>query len=258
MRILIVDDEMPARGELRYILGMIAPDAIVFEATNGIEALDLIEREPIDVVFLDINMPGMNGLTVAAQILDGPQPPLVVFATAYDDYALQAFQLAALDYVVKPFDERRLQQTVERITQTLQERALLAQRHSSLREFLHKSETPMSGLKKLWAERADEVQVLVDFQDIAWVEAEEKMVYICTAMGEKLAVRYTLKDLETRLSGNNFVRVHKGYIVNLNYIGEVVTWFSGSYVIRLTDRNRTEIPMSRRYAAQLKKETGLH
>lgn len=257
MRILIVDDEMPARGELRYILGTLIPEAIFSEATNGEEALEMIEREPIEVVFLDINMPGMNGLATAAAMLDGPEPPLIVFATAYDDYALQAFELAALDYIVKPFDERRLVQTVERIKQTLYERALLTRKQTVLREFLVKNEA-LSEMTKLWAERENEIQVLVDYRNILWIEAEDKMVYLQTSNNERLLVRQTLKDLEARLSKHNFARVHKGYIVNLNYIAEVVTWFSGSYVIRLADKTRTEIPMSRRYAAQLKKVTGLH
>jgi len=108
LHILIADDETPARSELRYILEMLAPEATFYEAANGGEALSLIEREPIEVAFLDINMPDVDGLTVAAIIMDSPEPPLVVFATAYDEHALQAFELAALDYVVKPFDERRL------------------------------------------------------------------------------------------------------------------------------------------------------
>lgn len=257
MRILIVDDETPARGELRYILESLTENPTIYEATNGEEALEFIEREPIEVVFLDINMPGMSGLAVAQTIVEGPEPPLIIFATAYDEYALQAFELAAFDYVVKPFDERRLAQTVERITHTLNERALLTQKQVALREFLVKSDQSPT-LTKLWAERENEIQLLVDYRNILWAEAEDKNVYVQTTAGEKLLVRQTLKELESRLSPHNFARVHKGYIVNLNYIAEVVTWFSGTYLIRMSDKPRTEIPMSRRYAAQLKKFTGLH
>ena len=114
MHVLIVDDELPARSELRYALETLAPEATISEATGGAEALGLVERKPVDVVFLDINMPGLDGLEVAATIMDGPEPPLVVFATAYDEHALHAFELHALDYVVKPFDERRLARTVKR------------------------------------------------------------------------------------------------------------------------------------------------
>jgi DNA-binding LytR/AlgR family response regulator len=254
MHILIADDETPARSELRYVLEMLAPKATFYEATNGDEALELIEREPVDVAFLDIRMPGLDGLEVAAMIVDEPEPPLIVFATAYDEHALRAFELAALDYVVKPFDERRLARTVERVRQALGERETLAQRRAALREYLREA-IPTAGLTKLWGERENETRVLVDYGDILWIVAEAKKVYAHTTAGEKLLVRHTLKDLEPRLGPHDFARVHKGYIVNLNHVVEVAPWFSGAYVIRMADETRTEIPMSRRYAAQLKKLT---
>lgn len=255
MHILIADDETPARSELRYILEMLAPEAAFYEATNGEEALSLIEREPIEVAFLDINMPDVDGLAVAATIVDGPEPPLVVFATAYDEHALRAFELAALDYVVKPFDERRLAQTMERVRQALGERATLAQRQAALRDYLLQA-TPSEVLTKLWGRRENQNRVLVDYRDILWVEAEAKKVYMQTTAGEKLLVRHTLKELEPRLSPHNFARVHKAYLVNLDHVAEVVPWFSGTYLVRMADESRTEIPMSRRYAVHLKKLTG--
>ena len=255
MHILIADDETPARSELRFILDdLLADEAAFHEAANGEETLHLIEREPVDVVFLDINMPDLDGLSVAATIMDGPNPPLIVFATAYDEHALRAFELAALDYVVKPFSERRLVQTMERIRQALGERALLAERQASLREYLVEA-APVAGLTKLWAERENENRVLVDYGDILWVVADDKKVYMQTATGDKLLLRFTLKELEPRLSQHNFARVHKAYIVNLDHVAEVAPWFSGTYVIRMADEAKTEIPMSRRYAAQLKKTT---
>jgi DNA-binding LytR/AlgR family response regulator len=255
MHILIVDDERPARSELRYILEKLAPKAVFHEATNGQEALDQFTREPIDVAFLDINMPGMDGLEVAATILERPEPPLIVFATAYDEHALRAFELATLDYVVKPFDERRLERTVERIRQALDKRAVLAQRQAALRDYLRRA-LPSGGLAKLWGERENENRLLVDYADILWIVAEDKKVYMHTASGDKLLVHHTLKELEPRLKPHNFARVHRGYIVNLDHVAEVVPWFSGTYLIRMDDEERSEIPMSRRYGAQLKEETG--
>ena len=255
MHILIADDEMPARSELRYILETLLPDATFYDAANGRQALDLVERKPVDVVFLDINMPGLDGLEVAAAIMDGPEPPLIVFATAYNEHALRAFELAALDYVVKPFDERRLAQTVERVRQALGERDLLEQRQAGLREYLGQA-LSSGGLTKLWGRRENENWALVDYRDILWVVAEAKKVYVQTAAGDKLLVRHTLKELEPRLAAHNFARVHKGYLVNLNHVVEVAPWFSGTYLIRMDDAARTQIPMSRRYAARLKKLTG--
>ncbi|MFQ5614269.1 MAG: LytR/AlgR family response regulator transcription factor [Anaerolineae bacterium] len=255
MHILITDDETPARRELRYILETLAPDATLYEAADGAEALAVVERDPIDVVFLDINMPGLDGLAVAATIMDGPEPPLIVFATAYDQHALRAFELAALDYVVKPFDERRLGQTVERLRQILAERGQLAQKQAALRDYLWQT-APGGGLTRLWGERKNESRLLVDYRDILWLVAEAKKVYMQTTTGDKLLVRYTLKDLESRLAPHNFARVHKGYLVNLDHVAEVAPWFSGTYTLRIADEAGTEIPMSRRYAAQLKKLTG--
>ena len=255
MHILIADDEMPARSELRCILETLLPEATFYEAMNGEEVLALIERQPIDVIFLDIQMPGLDGLKVAATIMDVPEPPLIVFATAYDEHALQAFELAALDYVVKPFDERRLEKTVRRVRRALEERATFEQRQAALRDYLLRT-VPTGGLTKLWGRRENENWVLVDYRDTLWIVAEAKKVYMHTVAGDKLLVRHTLKELEARLSPHNFVRVHKGYLVNLDHVAEVVPWFSGTYLIRMDDEERTQIPMSRRYAAQVKELTG--
>ncbi len=255
IHILIADDEAPARGELEYILKALMPQARFYKAANGEQALALVEREPIQVVFLDINMPGIDGLTVAATIMDSPEPPLLVFATAYNEHSVHAFELAALDYVVKPFDERRLAKTAERICHTLKERAMLAEKQNALRTYLAQA-APVGSLTKLWCEHANASRVLVDYHDILWIVAEMKDVFAQTTSGEKLRLHHTLKDLELRLCQHHFARVHKAYLVNLDHIGEVAPWFSGAYVIRMADAGHTEIPMSRRYAIQLKKLTG--
>ena len=160
MRILIVDDERPSRGELRYILQQLAATAEIVEATNGHEALTAVARESLDVVFLDINMPGLNGLAAAAAIAERPDPPLIVFATAYDAHAVRAFELAALDYVVKPFDERRLAQTMVRIREALAAREKRDAQQSAVRAYLAGAAAPT--LHKLWGERDEETAVLVD------------------------------------------------------------------------------------------------
>jgi DNA-binding LytR/AlgR family response regulator len=255
MYVLIVDDEMPARSELRYILESLSPEATFYEATNGAEALHVVAREPVDVVFLDIHMPGQDGLEVAATIADRPGPPLIVFATAYDEHSLRAFELAALDYVVKPFNEQRLAQTMERVRRLLDQRDRLALRQEALQKYLAGA-IPTGGLTKLWGERDNENWILVDYEDIMWIVAQSKKVYAHTVAGEKLRVRRTLKALESRLAERGFARVHRGYLVNLDHVAEVVPWFSRTYLVRMRDEARTEIPMSRRYAARLKKVTG--
>ena len=254
MRILIADDEKPARSELRYILENLIPTAVFFETTNGGETLETVEKETLDVIFLDINMPEPDGLEIAAIVMEEPEPPLIVFATAYSQHALRAFELAAVDYVVKPFDEQRLEKTVERLRHILNERTLLEKRQQALRQYLAQNMLSR-GLTKLWGERENENRVLVDYREILWLVAQDKKVYMRTRAGETLRVNYTLKELATRLQAHNFLRVHKSYIVNIDHIAEVAPWFSGTYIIRMDDENRTEIPLSRRYAAYLKRFT---
>jgi DNA-binding LytR/AlgR family response regulator len=255
MNILIVDDEAPARGELRYILQALAPDAILQEAMDGMDALTKVEEEQVDVVFLDINMPGMDGLAVAAAIAECPQPPMIVFATAYDEHALRAIELAALDYVVKPFNERRLEATLARIRRAFAERTILEEKQSALRDFFAHA-APFAEICKLWGEREGGSRALVDYRDISWIEAGEKDVYMKVNTGEKLRLRQTLKELEPRLTPHHFARVHKAFLVNLDYLAEIAPWTAGAFTIRMKDKARTEIPMSRRYAAVIKKLTG--
>jgi two-component system, LytTR family, response regulator LytT len=249
MKILIVDDERPARGELRFMLGQIEASADVDEARNGEEALAHVARHRPDVVFLDIAMPGMSGLAVAAALLDDPDPPLIVFATAFDVHAVRAFELAALDYVVKPVAEQRLAQTMIRIRAALKGRDLRRQQQESVRSYLQKSlPADAPRLDKVWAERENETAVLVTYADILWVEADNKKTYLQTAQGERLSLRATLKELEERLAAHQIVRVHKTYLANLNHVAEIVPWFSGAYVLRMDDAAGTEIPLSRQFA----------
>jgi two-component system response regulator LytT len=255
MHILIAEDETPARAELRYLLEQLVPDAVFYEAVNGDEALRVAERETIQVAFLDIRMPGIDGLTVAAILMESPQPPLIVFATAYDEHALQAFELAALDYVLKPFDEQRLAQTLTRIQQALAERSALLQMRAGLQTYLDQI-APASRLTKLWAERANESWALIDYTDVLWAEVDDKKVYIHTQAEARLLTRFTLKNLEERLRPHGFMRVHRSYLVNLDYIAEVEPSFSGTYTIRMKDKQHTCIPLSRGYAANLRNLPG--
>ncbi len=253
MKILITDDEAPARGELRYILEQLEPSLSCTEARNGEEALASLSHTQVDVVFLDIQMPGQNGLSVASSLLDLPDPPLIVFATAYDEHAVQAFELEALDYVLKPFNEKRLAQTLERIQQSLEDKTLLREQQAVLRSYLQKSQ--IKNLSKLWVELENENRILLDYAQIYWLEAKEKRVIAHTFENQYL-LRYTLKELEDLLLEHGFLRVHKGSIVNLNHIAEVIPWFSGNYRLRMSNKTLTELDMSRRYAAQLKALTG--
>ncbi len=255
MNILIADDERPARAEMHHILSQLESNATFFEAANGDAVLEVVASESIDVIFLDINMPGMSGLTAAATIVEMVEPPLIVFATAYDSHAVDAFELAALDYVVKPVAEERLAQTMVRIREALARQDGRKEQQAAVRSYLSQAGAERSGapeVKKLWAERENKTGVLVDYGAILWIVAEEKRVYVQSGESERLTLRYTLKELEERLAPHNIIRVHKAYLVNLDQVAEIVPWFSGTYQLRMGDAQQTEIPMSRQYAKTLK------
>lgn len=255
MNILIAEDEEHSRAELRYLLQELAPNATIYEAENGQEALKMVGLQPIGVIFLDINMPGINGLAVASLLLQHAQPPLIIFATAYDQHAIRAFELQALDYILKPFHPARLAEAMARVQNALQKRDILAQKEMNLRNYLN-GKIPARTLTKLWTERENEMSVLIDYQDILWLEANDKKVHVHTVAGEKLRVHLKMRELEFRLTPHNFARVQKGYIVNLDHMTEIQTWFSGSYIIHINDAAGSKIPLSRGYARQLKKRVG--
>ena len=251
MRVLLVDDEAPARAELRFMLQSLAPDLTLLEAQNGAEALTLIEAEPPDVIFLDINLPALSGMSIASLLSNLPQPPLIVFATAHREYAVKAFDLDAFDYLLKPFDERRLARTVERLQTAL---ADPAQKNPAPPE---PQAAPRESFDQLWLERANENRVLVPLSDLYWFEARDKRVYARALMDgadEEVEVRYTLKELEASLGGQGFARIHKSHLVNLSHIRELVPWFSGNYLVRMNNAEATELTLSRRYAARLKEQ----
>ena len=242
MKILIADDERPARQELRFMLNELLPSAHFDEAESGTDVLERTANDSYDVVFLDINMPGDDGLTVAARLLERRQAPRIVFATAYSEHAAEAFRLSAVDYVVKPFREDRLAQTVARL------KTPVDQRESVGKLLWHQQAT------KLWGEAAEERWVLLDYAQLQSVQARDKKVFLHTKEHPPLRVRHTLKELEERLSEHGFLRVHKAYMVNLAKIREVNSWFSGSFTLVLEDGS--QVPLSRRFVAAFKEATG--
>lgn len=246
LRALIVDDEYPARQELRYALRRIDEVEIVGEAANAEEALALIKGLDYSILFLDISMPGMNGLELGAAIQDLDNTPFVIFTTAYDEYAVKAFEVNAIDYIMKPIEEKRLRQAVNKV--------LRATREKEIEEPAPGDELPQINIDCITAEINGKT-ILVNKSDIVYAFTEQDRVYIKTH-SEKLTTHFTLKELEARLDPSIFFRTHRCCLVNLRKVREIIPFFSGTYTLVVDDEERTEVPLSRTQAKKLRKVLG--
>lgn len=254
---LVVDDEPLARDELKYLLSTHQGCQVIGEAEDGAEALRLAAGLQPDVLFLDIEMRGMTGTEVARRLLAGPHPPLVVFATAYREHAIRAFELGAVDYLLKPFEESRVGKAIERI-EGLRRRsgdwAEALQRVSGILESgLLGNSRPR--VRKLPVERRGEIKLL-DYDELIFAVAREGQVEMVTR-DDSFTFGGTMSDLETRLEGESFLRVHKSYVVNLNRVEGVLPWFKGTYWLVMSDRNKTQVPVSKSQVKDLKAMLGM-
>ncbi len=250
MRVLIVDDEAPARGELRALLEEVDDAEVVGEAATGREALERIRAEAPDLVFLDIQMPGGTGLEVASEVLRLPRPPVVVFVTAYDEHAMRAFDLAAVDYLLKPVAPERLARAVARA------RGLLGNRLEAERRAQAAIDAGEGPLRRLLVARPGEkARVVLDVAKVLYFRADGKKSIAMTAEGE-YEVGRMLGEMEEALDQAKFVRTHKGYVVNLDQVTEVVPWFAGAMRLRMAGRGKSEVPVSRRFAKGLRERLG--
>jgi two-component system LytT family response regulator len=246
VRILIVDDEAPARERLKRLLAGIEGVELVGEAEDGPQAVELIEQEQPDLVLLDVQMPGLDGFGVIEAL---EEPPPIVFVTAYDEYAIRAFEVNALDYLLKPFSRERLEQAIHRAQEARADEQDFASRLAPLLESL-------SGqgyyLPRLAVRDGDRIRVLnVDQVDWIGVENEKTFVHVGS---EAYPIRRTLADLEARLDPARFFRAHRSAIVNLDRVQEIVPWFKGSHKLRLT--TGAEVELSRAQARALRKVLG--
>ncbi|WP_028411335.1 LytR/AlgR family response regulator transcription factor [Bacillus sp. 123MFChir2] len=241
LRVLVVDDEMLARDELKYLLYRTKEVDIIDEADSVEEALEkLIESKP-DLVFLDIQLSDENGFEIANILKKMKNPPAIIFATAYDQYAIQAFEVDALDYILKPFDEERIVQAIKKFKKR-------KQHEMAEKQEVHASDES-SRMKKL-ALPIDESIVLVNIEDIVYAGLLDGKVIVKTICD--MYVTYdTLAILEKKLSQMNFLRVHRSFIVNVNHISEIQPWFNSTY--NLIMKEDSKVPVSRTYAKELKK-----
>ena len=271
---LIIDDEQLAREELAYLLTQVGGVDVVAQGANGIEAVELIEEHHPDMVFLDVQMPGLDGFAVIQKLMDrrtrangdaAPQTqlappqvalPQIVFATAYDQYAVRAFDVNAVDYLLKPFDRTRVEQAVERVKGRLSggtPGSLPESQIESLLRLLNRpqgaSRTPQPA--KLIVQAQNRL-LLIDRAEICFAAIDDGVIRVVTQSFEGSSKCRTLEELLDLLDPAVFWRAHRGFVVNINHIREVVPWFKSSYQLRMDDKQKTEIPVSRAQTRRLR------
>jgi two-component system response regulator LytT len=290
---LIIDDESLARQELKYLLDAAGDVTVLAQGTNGIEAVDLIRTHKPDVIFLDVRMPGLDGFAVLKKVLALDRKmklPQVVFATAFDQYAVKAFEVNAVDYLLKPFDSKRVQRTLEKVRErasggnepgeTLGNAAggeagagrvssRVAGAEAKLDALLRmvEEQAAMAGGGNMTSPAANGVGLgrsgkvvvrahnrllLVDQRELCFATIEEGRISVVTKALEGDSNCRTLEELTDQLDPEHFWRVHRSFVVNIHHIREVVPWFKSSYQLRMDDRKQTEVPVSRSQTKRLR------
>jgi two-component system response regulator LytT len=254
---VIVDDEQLARDELAFLLKNIEEVDVVAQGKNGLEAVNLIREHNPDLVFLDVQMPGLDGFGVIKKLLDRKVPlPKIVFATAFDQYAVKAFEVNAVDYLLKPFDRKRVAQSVQKAKAKTESNTVSSDKLETLVRMLE-SQKPQTS--KILLKAAGRL-FLVNQKDICFASIEDGIISVVTTgvsgMEGQSNCR-TLEELLDSLDPNFFWRAHRSYLVNINRIKEVVPWFKSSYQLRMDDKKQTEIPVSRAQTKRLRELFGL-
>ncbi|MEI9812678.1 MAG: LytTR family DNA-binding domain-containing protein [Acidobacteriota bacterium] len=243
---ILADDEKLALDELVYQLQRYPDIEIAATASNGLEAVKLIEDMEPDLVFLDVQMPGLDGMGVIRTLREKDIPlPYIVMATAFDQYAVEAFRLEALDYLLKPIEADRLEITVERARRTIGERQKVAQPELVL------APKPAMQRTKLLV-RSGQRNFVVDAQDVVYATIDDGLITVVTGQMEGQSNYRTIEELQSNLDADVFWRVHRSFLVNINRIREVIPWFKSSFQLRMDDKKQTEVPVSRAQAKRLR------
>ncbi len=253
---VIVDDEQLARDELAYLLKNIGEVEVVAQGKNGVEAVNLVREHTPDLLFLDVQMPGLDGFGVIKKLLDKKvHLPKIVFATAFDQYAVKAFEVNAVDYLLKPFDRKRVAQSVQKARAKMGTAPPATDRIESLMRMLESQKQTSKVLLK-----AAGRMFLVNQKDICFASIEDGLITVVTSGAAGMEGQSncrTLEELMDCLDPALFWRTHRSYLVNINRIKEVVPWFKSSYQLRMDDKKQTEIPVSRAQTKRLRELFGL-
>jgi two-component system, LytTR family, response regulator LytT len=252
---VIVDDEQLARDELSYLLKSVDDVNVIAQGHNGLEAITLIKEFSPDLLFLDVQMPGLDGFGVIKKLLDKKIPiPQIVFATAYDQYAVKAFEVNAIDYILKPFDKKRVSQAVEKARKKAQSSAAAGTEKLDTLMKMLESQRPQNSKVLL---RSAGRLLLVDQKDVCFASIEDGIISVVATNLEGQSNCRTLEELLEALDPETFWRAHRSFVVNINRIKEVVPWFKSSYQLRMDDRKQTEVPVSRAQTRRLRELFGL-
>ena len=249
LSVVIIDDEQLARDELAYLLQDEPELDVVAQGKNGLEAINLIKEFSPDIVFLDVQMPGLDGFGVIKKLLEKKTPlPQIIFATAFDQYAVKAFEVNAVDYVLKPFDKKRVHQAITKARRNAEPTETPVERLDALVKALESQKVQSTKILLKAAGRL----FLVDQKDICFAAIEDGVITVVATHLEGQSNCRTLEELLDSLEPSMFWRAHRSFLVNINRIKEVVPWFKSSYQIRMDDRKHTEIPVSRAQTKRLR------
>jgi two-component system response regulator LytT len=237
---LVVDDERLAREELSYLLKDFPEIEVLQTASNGMEAVSLIAELEPDLVFLDVQMPGLDGLGVIRKLREeGTHMPHFVLATAFDQYAVEAFRVEAIDYLLKPVERERLTESVGRAKRAIEEKQHVQEKSS---ESIDSAGVPKRS--KLLVKNNNH-NLIVDAEDMIYATIDDGLITVVTSSFEGQSNYRTIEELQSNLDPNLFWRVHRSFLVNINRIREVIPWFKSSFQLKMDDKKQTEIPVSR-------------
>jgi two-component system response regulator LytT len=251
---VIVDDERPARDELAFLLKGFPELEVIAQGKNGLEAVALIKEHDPDLVFLDVQMPGLDGFGVIQKLVERKlRMPQIVFATAFDNHAVHAFEVNAVDYVLKPFDRARIAKAVQRVKKMVEAKTSPVDRLETLVGQLgaglpkSKQAQPVKLLVRSQAR-----MILVDAEDMIYASIEDGSITIIARDAEGTSNYRTLEELAVSLDADIFWRPHRSYLININHIKEVVPWFKSSYMLKMNDKRASEVPVSRGQTKRLR------
>jgi two-component system, LytTR family, response regulator LytT len=238
---LLVDDEPLAREELAFLLKDFPEIDVIDTATNGLEAVEMVENLEPDLVFLDVQMPGLDGLGVIRRLQEkGVTLPYFVVSTAYDQYAVEAFKLEAMDYVLKPVEKERLAVSIERA------RRIIEARQTKEAKTAESAPAPRPSLQRTkLLVRSNNRNLILDAHEMIYATIDDGLITIVATNVEGHSNYRTIEELQSNLDPSTFWRVHRSFLVNINRIREVIPWFKSSFQLRMDDKKQTEIPVSR-------------